>query len=67
MEIVSIALFWVGGIAVCALAQRLATSRSRIMHDTDEELGIANLEEQITDRRASRAAGNRDEAEPIGA
>ena len=41
MEIVTIALVSVGGIAVCALAHMLATSRNRILHDADDEPGIA--------------------------
>ena len=65
MEIVTIALVSVGGIAVCALAHVLATSRNRLKHDADDEPGIANFEKQITDRRASRTAGDHDEPEPI--
>ena len=57
MEIVTIALVSVGGIAVCALAHVLATSRNRILHNADDKPGIATLEEQITDRRVSRTAG----------
>ena len=65
MEIVTIALVSVGGIAVCALAHVLATSRNRILHDADDEPGITKLEEQITDRRVSRTAGDHDEPEPM--
>ncbi len=67
MEIVTIAFVSVGGIAVCALAHVLATSRNRILLDADDEPGIARLEEQITERRASRTAGDHDGPEPMWA
>ena len=56
MEIVTIALVSVGGIAVCALAHVLATGRNRVLHDADDEPGIAELEERNAGRRASRTA-----------
>ena len=49
MEIVTIALVSVGGIALCAIAHRLATSWNRVKHDADDEPGIAKLEKQTTD------------------
>ncbi len=65
MEIVTIALVSVGGIAVCALAHVLATSRNRVASDADDEPGIAKSKRQTVDMRASRTAVDRDEPEPI--
>ena len=67
MEIVTIAFVSVGGIAVCALAHVLATSRNRVLHDADDEAGIAKSEKTDHGQRASRTAGDHDEPEPIGA